>query len=241
MVVVLPLCTSAWDMGDLQAELGYSTKTLPLNGWIPGWGLGTWLQYLADFTDLDFLNFLRSNAKALVLIAGLNAGVPSASISKSVGRLCLDGDAQYVPNLHPRLSVDTSERRISFVGNLETLPIVLPSDALFAFDHYDLSPHAVVSLRSAKEKIGNYPDRAILIEGHTDSFGSVDYNLTLSQNRADTVQKWFSDNGVANKIYAKGYGKAYPVATNKLPAGRKQNRRVEIRIMQASWSPPGKS
>ena len=72
----------------------------------------------------------------------------------------------------------------------------------------------------------------MLIEGHTDSTGSDELNMTLSQKRADAVKEALTGKGVsADRITTKGYGKKYPVASNDSPAGRSQNRRVEIIIL----------
>jgi len=67
------------------------------------------------------------------------------------------------------------------------------------------------------------------IEGHTDSVGSDDYNLKLSQRRADAVRDYLTSNGTnpAN-VQAVGLGKDGPVASNDTATGRQQNRRVEM-------------
>jgi outer membrane protein OmpA-like peptidoglycan-associated protein len=76
-----------------------------------------------------------------------------------------------------------------------------------------------------------YPERRVLIEGHTDSVGSDAYNLDLSQRRADAVRDFLLQNGVnAAQISTRGYGKASPVASNATAEGRQQNRRVELII-----------
>ena len=77
-----------------------------------------------------------------------------------------------------------------------------------------------------------YPDRQVLVEGHTDSTGTEQYNLGLSQRRADSVVQFLTLNGIApERAIARGYGKAYPVAGNETTAGRQRNRRVEIVIL----------
>src|SRR5579864_9218003 len=69
----------------------------------------------------------------------------------------------------------------------------------------------------------------IEIEGHTDSIGGDDYNMTLSQHRAEAVRDYLVQQGIPNgTIVARGLGKAGPVATNDTPEGRQQNRRVEL-------------
>jgi len=71
-----------------------------------------------------------------------------------------------------------------------------------------------------------------LIEGHTDSVGGEDYNLGLSEQRADSVRRALIDDDVSpERITIKGYGERFPVAGNDTPEGRQQNRRVEIVIM----------
>jgi OmpA-OmpF porin, OOP family len=68
-----------------------------------------------------------------------------------------------------------------------------------------------------------------MIEGHTDSVGSEDYNQQLSQNRALSVQTALLERGVqSNQITTLGKGESTPIASNDDPGGRQQNRRVEM-------------
>jgi outer membrane protein OmpA-like peptidoglycan-associated protein len=67
------------------------------------------------------------------------------------------------------------------------------------------------------------------IEGHTDSVGSADYNQRLSENRADSVRTYLVGQGIASSsVGTTGFGETMPVASNDTPAGRQQNRRVEL-------------
>jgi outer membrane protein OmpA-like peptidoglycan-associated protein len=67
------------------------------------------------------------------------------------------------------------------------------------------------------------------VEGYTDSTGGDDFNLKLSQQRADTVREYLVSQGLADStVTGKGFGKTNPVADNDTPAGRQKNRRVEI-------------
>jgi outer membrane protein OmpA-like peptidoglycan-associated protein len=67
------------------------------------------------------------------------------------------------------------------------------------------------------------------VEGHTDAIGGDEYNMTLSQQRADAVRTYMVAQGVqADTLTAVGLGKADPVADNATAAGRQQNRRVEM-------------
>ncbi|CAH8188573.1 OmpA domain protein [Vibrio aestuarianus] len=77
--------------------------------------------------------------------------------------------------------------------------------------------------------IQNHPDRAILVEGHTDDVGDEAYNLRLSVQRAKAVADFFIQNGVEqNRIKVIGLGETQPIATNHYEDGRQKNRRVEI-------------
>ena len=79
------------------------------------------------------------------------------------------------------------------------------------------------------------PDRSILIECFTDNVGSDASNMTLSQNRANTVSKYLSSHGIpAARITAVGKGEVLPVAGNENAAGRQLNRRVEVTIENPS-------
>jgi OOP family OmpA-OmpF porin len=71
----------------------------------------------------------------------------------------------------------------------------------------------------------------IVVEGHTDSVGTDQYNLGLSRRRAETVQTYLVDHGVArSRITAEGMGESKPVASNDSADGRAQNRRVELHL-----------
>ena len=76
-----------------------------------------------------------------------------------------------------------------------------------------------------------YPRADFAIEGHTDSVGSKSSNEALSHRRANAVRDYLVANGIsAARLTAKGYGEENPIANNKTRAGRKENRRVEVRL-----------
>ena len=77
-----------------------------------------------------------------------------------------------------------------------------------------------------------YPNAKFHVEGHTDSTGSEETNLRLSEGRAAAVKDYLVAGGVDEfRLSSKGYGEANPIADNKTSAGRKQNRRVEIKVV----------
>jgi outer membrane protein OmpA-like peptidoglycan-associated protein len=105
-------------------------------------------------------------------------------------------------------------------------------DVLFATGKANLSPDANKSVAKLAEFLKKYQKRDVLIEGHTDSVGKDDYNLTLSRNRADSVKYKLVGEGIeAGRITTVGYGKKFPLASNDTKAGKAQNRRVEVIIL----------
>jgi outer membrane protein OmpA-like peptidoglycan-associated protein len=106
-------------------------------------------------------------------------------------------------------------------------------DVLFDVDRAELKPGAEQHLLRLAAFLQDNPERSIVIEGHTDSTGSPEYNLDLSQRRADSVRRFVQAQGIGpERIVTRGYGLAYPIASNDTAAGRQQNRRVEIVILE---------
>jgi outer membrane protein OmpA-like peptidoglycan-associated protein len=109
--------------------------------------------------------------------------------------------------------------------------LVTLGDVLFEFGKAQLLPTAGPRLDKLADFLKQYPDRRLLIEGHTDSVGSNAANLTLSERRAQSVQQALTQRGVdPGRITTRGYGKSFPVASNGTPEGRALNRRVEVVI-----------
>jgi len=102
-------------------------------------------------------------------------------------------------------------------------------DVLFATGRADLKPGTVADLTQLVTFLNKYPERTLTIEGHTDSVGGEDYNLGLSQRRADAVRSYLMQQGIdGSRITTKGMGESVPVASNDSEGGRQQNRRVEV-------------
>ena len=115
----------------------------------------------------------------------------------------------------------------------ETAPILMPTDLLFDYDSPDLRIEALVSLRKLALLIQRNPGARFVIEGHTDSFGSDQYNLELSRKRAESVKAWLTESmGLTpDSIQTVGYGKSRLLAPGSGTVEEQQiNRRVEIAI-----------
>lgn len=102
-------------------------------------------------------------------------------------------------------------------------------DVLFDTGKATLKPGARQNIDRLARFLKENPERTVTVEGHTDSTGSTEMNMELSQRRADSVKTALVERGVqGDHITAVGKGPDLPVATNSTPAGRQQNRRVVV-------------
>ena len=107
--------------------------------------------------------------------------------------------------------------------------VITLGDVLFDTNKAQLKPGGTRSLEKLAGFLKQYPQRNVRIEGYTDSTGSADYNLGLSDRRANAVRTSLLDMGInSDRITTRGYGQESPVASNDTAMGRQLNRRVEI-------------
>jgi len=103
----------------------------------------------------------------------------------------------------------------------------------FPYNSNDLTPQALDALDQIALFLNKNREARANIRGYTDSVGSVTYNISVSQFRANSIKSYLAGKGVhpANLI-AVGLGPKSPIASNETPDGRQQNRRVEIELAQ---------
>jgi outer membrane protein OmpA-like peptidoglycan-associated protein len=135
----------------------------------------------------------------------------------------------YMDKQAEEIERDLEGARVERVG--EGIKITFASGILFDVNKSSLQTAATADLSKLATILNKYEDTEVLIEGHTDSTGPHDYNLTLSLRRSQTVANYMADLGVlANRFHMMGYGPDQPVASNSTATGRQANRRVEIAI-----------
>jgi outer membrane protein OmpA-like peptidoglycan-associated protein len=107
----------------------------------------------------------------------------------------------------------------------------MPSDITFDVDRSDVKPQFQQTLYNVAQTLREYESTTVDVAGHADSTGTDEYNMALSQRRADSVARVLSSNGVNPvRIVAVGFGESRPIADNATVSGRAQNRRVEIKL-----------
>jgi outer membrane protein OmpA-like peptidoglycan-associated protein len=142
----------------------------------------------------------------------------------------------YLPFSHYYVT-DTSiiGRRISFNINLEPVQIgasIVLENVFFSLDSYELMPESNKDLLEILSIFRQNPGIVMEISGFTDDTGSDDYNLILSQKRAQSVVNYLISNGISSsQLISKGFGKSNPIASNELEEGRRLNRRTEMKVV----------
>jgi outer membrane protein OmpA-like peptidoglycan-associated protein len=107
--------------------------------------------------------------------------------------------------------------------------VVTIGDVLFATDRAELNANGMATVRKLAEIMMQNPDRTVMVEGFTDSTGTASHNKDLSERRAASVAQALASLGVPReRIGMRGYGEAFPVASNDTASNRQLNRRVEI-------------
>ena len=113
----------------------------------------------------------------------------------------------------------------------EGLQVTFESGLLFAYDSDVLTSAAQQNLATLASSLDKYPNTDIIIVGHTDAIGSDNYNLSLSERRANAAVNYLVGRGVTrSRLRGAGRGESEPVGANDTEAGRQMNRRVEVAI-----------
>lgn len=113
----------------------------------------------------------------------------------------------------------------------EGINLTFNSGLLFKLNSAELSEDAKTELKKVGGILSKYDDTQILLEGHTDDTGSDDYNLKLSERRAESVSKYLeSQNIPSSRLRTKWYGESQPKFSNDSEVNREKNRRVELAI-----------
>ncbi|MEN6560164.1 MAG: OmpA family protein [Acidobacteriota bacterium] len=125
---------------------------------------------------------------------------------------------------------DLQGARVERVG--EAIKITFDSGLMFDTGKHDLRAASQDNLTRLAVILNKYPDTNILIEGHTDSTGTREINMPLSENRAKAVAAYLATRNVlSSRFTVQGYGPDQPIGDNATVDGRQQNRRVDLAIM----------
>ena len=166
---------------------------------------------------------IGGNSKATLL--GMAAGAAIGALSGTGIGYMMDKQEQDMRN-----ALAQSEA-IAIQREGDVLALTFKSDFTFAVNSSAIRAGLYTELDRVAQVLATYPQTTIFVAGHTDSTGSEEYNLQLSQRRADSVKNALIQRGVAaQRITAVGYGEGQPIGNNGTEFGRQQNRRVEVRI-----------
>ena len=159
-------------------------------------------------------------------------GAADSATQNAQGATKAAGDAETAANdaVHRADSLD------SVVKGLDTYRPMANVSVTFGFDKAVLTKESKEQLDSFASQLGSAKSYILEVTGGTDSTGPADYNYDLSQRRADAVVQYLASkyNVPARRFYLIGIGKDKEVAPNNTAEGRKQNRRVEIRMLSNS-------
>ncbi|MEO6962854.1 MAG: OmpA family protein [Puia sp.] len=172
-------------------------------------------------------------AAGAIIGGGGKSSVIGALIGAAVG-----GGAGYLIGNHMdkqarEIKQAVPDAQVERVG--EGINMTFNSGLLFKINSSELSDSAKYNLERIATVFNKYPETIILVEGHTDNTGTIEYNLNLSKQRATIVSDYLISKGVGRQRFdIKWYGETQPKYSNDTDANRKLNRRVEVAIIANS-------
>ncbi|MBI1780914.1 MAG: OmpA family protein [Sphingobacteriales bacterium] len=178
---------------------------------------------------------------------GVMAGTGNSNTTDGSFQIVLPYDKNYLiranadkyfaqtENLNLDSLIKSGFRRIHkdlYLMPIEIGQTVRLNNVFFDFDKWDLRPESFIELNLVVKMLNENPKLEIELGAHTDSRGSDEYNIKLSDHRAKSCVDYIISKGIDPvRVTWKGYGETVPVATNDTDEGRQLNRRVEFKIM----------
>ena len=208
MIGMLVLCVIVWSSScaSMGKDMGKKEKTGAIGGAAAGAVAGA----------------LIGKGAAGTIVGALLGAVVGGAAGAYIG--------SYMDKQAKEIEKNVEGAEVQRVG--EGIRITFDSGLLFDVGKYDLNETSQQNLKNLAVTLAKYGDTNILIEGHTDSTGTREQNLVLSERRAKSVGHYLAGLNVASSRFSiMGYGPDQPIATNDTPEGRQQNRRVELAVI----------
>jgi outer membrane protein OmpA-like peptidoglycan-associated protein len=157
-----------------------------------------------------------------------NKGILTGAL---VGGAVGGGTGNYMDRQEALLRRDLESTGVSIRRDGDNIVLVMPGNITFDTNQSNLQASFLPVLDSVTKVLAEYKQTLVNVNGFTDSTGSFELNQALSERRANSVASYLLNAGIIqSRLRVTGYGPRYPAADNATPAGRAQNRRVEITL-----------
>lgn len=162
-------------------------------------------------------------------IGALAGGEKGALIGAGVGAAAGAGTGAYMDVQARKLRQELLNTGVQVQEANGQIYLIMPGNITFDSNDANIKPAFQPVLNSIAKAINEYSKTMVQVNGYTDSTGSAATNNSLSLMRANSISNYLRLRGVnGNRIVSNGYGSSNPIASNATAAGREQNRRVEI-------------
>jgi len=153
-------------------------------------------------------------------------------VGAGIGALAGGAVGAYMDKQEADLRRQTAGTGVDVIRQGDDLVLRMPSGITFPVNSYSIQPQFQATLDGVAQTLATYNQTYIDVLGHASSDGPDDYNMTLSQQRAQSVSDYLAMRGVARaRMGVRGFGETQPIADNSTEAGRAANRRVEIKVV----------
>jgi outer membrane protein OmpA-like peptidoglycan-associated protein len=166
-----------------------------------------------------------------------NQAAKNALIGAGVGALAGGGVGYYMDQQEKQLREQLRGTGVGVTRVGDNIILNMPGNITFASNSSDINGGFYSTLNSVGLVLKKYEKTVVEVTGHTDSVGSDEYNIGLSQRRANSVASYLIAQGLlAQRFIVQGMGKSQPIASNNTADGRQANRRVEIKLSPLTTS-----
>jgi len=172
-----------------------------------------------------------SAAAVCGLVGAIDSGKHARNAALGCG-IVGAGVGAYMDVQEAKLREELAGTGVSVVREGDNIRLIMPGNITFQTDSYNLRSDFYPVLNSVGQVLAKYADTTLRVSGHTDNTGSRQYNLGLSERRADSVADYLVTREVARtRMLTEGLAFDQPIADNGSAEGRAQNRRVELYIL----------
>jgi outer membrane protein OmpA-like peptidoglycan-associated protein len=226
--------------GWIHEDISYGTAVFPLSSMLPlqkhTFNSGISISCMINIKGETMKRLLLPGLMVIFLVSACTIPQQITQKEQTPGAVDTGSGATEIGGTIDRLERDMQRALSASVAAVvsregDLITVTFLGDATFDTGSALVKPGLQAEIDRVARVLAQYPETIIRVEGHTDSKGSKEYNLSLSKQRADSVRTLLFKRGAGQRwIEVSGYGETKPIASNDTEEGRQKNRRVEVQV-----------